>query len=183
MWRIRIIAALPLTLITLAAASRAHAQQPAAGNGPVDTTAVTIAASLEAEAVSYYPTTRKYKQAAKLLLRAASLRAGADVKGIDDLVMAARLSFYVRDLQTAQTAIEQAADRALRAGYPGRAADAYLDAGYVALARKDENRARELFLDAWRLAHSPHLTQVERTMITARLAAIRQTGAPLAVLR
>lgn len=182
MSRIRIIAALP-ALLTLAGATRAQGQLPAAGNGLADAAAVSTAETLEAEAASYFPTKRRYKQAAKLLLRAASLRDATDVKGIEDLLRAGQLSYYVGDMATARRAIEQAGERALRAGYPGRAANAFLDAGYLALARKDRNSARRFFVDAWRLAQSPHLTESERIAIAGRLAVIGNGATPLAIVR
>ena len=115
----------------------------------------------------------RYREAARLLRQAAELRAGDDGRATKELLIAGRLSYYAGDLSTAQRTLEDGAERALENGQLSIAANAYIDAAFSALARKDAADALAFVRRAQRLAASPHLLRAEQDEILSRIGPIR----------
>ncbi|MGH7501957.1 MAG: hypothetical protein ACREL7_09390 [Longimicrobiales bacterium] len=128
------------------------------------------AAQLEQHARSLYNQRAKYADAADLLLRASALRPQGDAQAADNLIMAGRLRYYIGDLTDARRAFFNAAERAVRNGQVLAAANAYIDAAFVAVEQERQADAHEMIEAARRLAGSPHLRDGERNELKIRIA-------------
>ncbi|HEU4565003.1 MAG TPA: hypothetical protein VFS05_10160 [Gemmatimonadaceae bacterium] len=138
----------------------------------VDTIVITEHASKatkmeqQAEALRSHP--RRWYEAARLYVRAAGLRGGSDPRATKDLQQAAHLYFALNELDSASTAMRRAGDAAMARGDVVLAADAYLNAAWVA-GRDGDAPAMHDFLDRARaLASSPLLTSDQRRSILER---------------
>jgi hypothetical protein len=126
-------------------------------------------AGLEEEARSLFSNPKKYGEAVKLFLRAAEMRQPGDRVRLNDLVMAARLTFYRGDAEKARMIMERAADEALAYGDVVTAAHTYVDAAFLAQDAKDAVSVVRLTTKAKQLSNSPLLAQQERNNIVSRL--------------
>jgi len=153
-----------LTLVpALAAASQVAQSGPVLkrGTDPID---------LETRARAMFTNPKRYAEAARLYQRAADQRAPGDRVRVEDLTMAARLTFYDGDAAKARILMERAADEALAAGDVINAAHAYVDAAFLAQDARESERVADLLGRARMLAGSPLLAQQERDSILARVA-------------
>ena len=126
---------------------------------------------LEAQAQRLFETPKKYGEAVKLYVKAADMRSPGDPMRITDLVMASRLSYYAGKETRAAELMERAADEAHAAGDVVRAANAYIDASFLAQAAGNHLKVPELVKKAQLLTSSPLLAASERESILRRIAA------------
>lgn len=126
---------------------------------------------LETQAQKLFESPKKYNDAVKLYVRAAEMRAPGDPVRITDLVMASRLSFYAGKEHRAAELMERAADEAHAAGDVVRAANAYIDASFLAREAGLELKVFELVKKAQLLTASPLLAKSDKEAILARIAA------------
>ena len=138
---------------------------------PVEITAsrVVKANALSDKAASMYSTPAKYKYAATLHVRAASLRAPGDPRGYEDLNMAGHLYYAAGAIWNAREAMERAAEHAVARGDVVAAAKSYVDAGYLAIEERRTDRVPALALKAELLARSPLITDEQRASIMNRV--------------
>ena len=87
------------------------------------------AAGLESEAKDLSEQKHRWDYAASLYRAAANLREEGDPEAVEDLVYAARLSYYLRDHEAAMRDLVGAAQHALAGGDVIRAAHIYSDVG------------------------------------------------------
>lgn len=150
---------------------------PLAGRAQTAATATdrtaTRAHALHEQAASLFESPTRYRDAALLLRQAAALRESLDERGTEELLLAGRLSYYATDWRTAQSTLEEGADRSLENGQLAQAAHAYIDAAFSALARRDRRATNALVRRAERLAGSPHLQPAERDKIMVRIRPVR----------
>jgi len=162
-----ILAALTLAALPL---SRAHAQQ----NAPLDPTGLNVdagrAATLRAQATAIFSDRTRYGQAAELLQQSSALTPVEDPARADDLRVAANLLYYTGAVSEAQDVMIQAAEAALARGDVVTAANAFLDAAWLAAMRHGTSQARDLASRALHLAASPYLTNDQREAIRKRIA-------------
>jgi len=111
----------------------------------------------------------KWPEAARLLERAAKLRAPGDPAAIQEQLVAAELFHYTGSLDRAQANLEDGARQALAHGRIYDAADAFLKAAVVAKMRGHEADAVGYARSAEQLARSPHLTRAECDCIRNRI--------------
>lgn len=131
------------------------------------------AEALHARATQLFEFPLRYRDAARLLREAASLRAPDDPVAVDELLLAGRLWHYTRDWSAARRAFDEAATRSLGNGEITRAAHAYVDAAFNATAHQAWEEAKQLVARVERLAASPHLQVSERDGIYDRLQPTR----------
>lgn len=123
---------------------------------------------LEAKAESYLEELGKWDRAASLFRRAAQLRSPADPAAVEDLLRAARLSFYEgRTLQSVRD-FENAGQRALNLGDVLVAANAFADAAWVADNRGRGEQAHGLLSRAQLLSNSPLIRESDRSQLRTR---------------
>lgn len=123
---------------------------------------------LEAEAEGYLEQVGKWDRAASLFRRAAELRSPADPAAVEDLLRAARLSFYDgRALQSVRD-FETAGQRALDRGDVLVAANAFADAAWVAGNEGRGQRAHGLLARAQLLSNSPLIREDDRSQLRTR---------------
>lgn len=125
--------------------------------------------ALEAEAEGYMTDMNKWTRAADLYRQAAALRGAGDVIAIADLKTAARLEFYRGHEGTAMRDLENAGERALAMGDVVAAANAFVDAAWIASAEGRGTKAREFADKAQLLALSPLISPSDREELEARL--------------
>ena len=106
--------------------------------------------------------------AASLLRRAAALRPSGDPVAVEDLLQAARLSFYRGDEGHAVRDFEAAGQRALAIGDVIVAANAFADAAWVAESDGRNARALDLVSRARLLANSPLIPDDARDQLRNR---------------
>lgn len=111
-----------------------------------------------------------FSRAAGLHERAARLRAPEDPRGSASLVEAALLRYYVGQRPEAAALMTSAAEQAAARGDPSRAAEAYIDAAFIALELRDVVRARDLAARGVLLSHSPLLSEREKDALRRRVA-------------
>ena len=151
-------------------ASKALAQQSAPGvQGAQATADPDRAATLRAAAESMMTERSHYREAADLLKEASALTPVEDGARADDLHLAASLLFYAGAIGTAQDIMVQAADAALARGDILVAANALVDAGWLASQRHGAADARTLAFRALHLAASPLLSDDQRDAIRKRV--------------
>jgi hypothetical protein len=153
----------------LCCAGSVQAQEIRGAVAPVTELPNAAADRLHARAEALYGVPGKLREAASLHEREAGLRGASDLLGVAALDRAARLYAYAGNRARARGLMQKAADRALRAGEVLRAAHAYIDAAFLALADRDVARAYSLTKKADLLAHSPHLDPVDRAGIVRRI--------------
>jgi hypothetical protein len=125
--------------------------------------------ALEARAEAYLGDMEKWDDAAELYRRAAELRGPADLVSVANLKSAARLEFYQGSETRAQRDLEDAGEQALAMGDVVAAANAFVDAAWIAGTAGRGQEARTLAHRAQLLIHSPLITQADRSEIASRL--------------
>lgn len=137
--------------------------------------------SLHDAAVELARTTNRWRDAARLHRRSAELRAADDAYGYRCLKEAAELSYAAGDHSAARKDMANAAVRALTRGDLGHAAQAYLDAAWVAQEQKNPRQVYDLAHRAEILAASPYLGSADRSAILRRIRRSPETS-QLAIL-
>jgi len=112
---------------------------------------------------------RGWERAAGLYISAAELRGSADPRSADNLRLAGYLQYYRGRTKSAVTSLTQAGEAFLALGDVERAAEAFIDAAWVADAADMQAEARELSERGRLLARSPLLAAEERTALVRRL--------------
>jgi hypothetical protein len=151
------------------------APSPAAAQQPMSPTVVT--ASHEAHALHERAealrlgTIRRNdaKRAAKLHLRAAELRGEEHADSYSCLWSAANLFYAAGSPSKAGEVMERAATQAATRGDVVNAANAYLDASFLASERQQPGKAVELARRADALTTSPLLSATQRATLRARI--------------
>jgi len=124
---------------------------------------------LESQAQAFFATPKRYADAAKLYLRAAEIRVAGDPQRITDLMMASRLSYYTGNATRAWEIMERAGEEALAAGDVISAANAFVDASFLAKAAGARTPVIELARRAQLLTSSPLLETAQREAILSRI--------------
>jgi hypothetical protein len=114
-------------------------------------------------------TAGRYRDAARLYRRSAEFRAPEDSVGVRCLTDAAALAYAAGDRSGARTDMARAAERALARGDVRAAAQAYLDAAWIAQEQKKPGKVWEFGHRAEILAASPLLTESDRGAILQRI--------------
>lgn len=127
----------------------------------------------KAEAILANCDMKRWKQAARLYEKAASLRPVDNPMAIQEMTRAAEMLYALDEHARAQEILERGAEQALRNGRVLESAELFLKAAYVAGERQQAAEARAFVWMARRLAKSPHLTQEECDCILQKIA---QTG-------
>ncbi len=125
-------------------------------------------ATLEMDARDYLSDLSKWDRAATLFRRAAELRPEGDPTATEDLMYAARLSFYEGKERQAIRDFEAAGQRALVMGDVLVAANAFADAAWIAQNRGYGARAHALLGRAQLLSNSPLIPEDAREHLRAR---------------
>lgn len=123
---------------------------------------------LEAKAESYLEELGRWDRAASLLRRAAELRSPADPVAVEDLLRAARLSFYEGRIRQSVRDFENAGQRALNRGDVVVAANAFTDAAWVADTEGRGQRAHDLLARAQLLSNSPLIREADKSQLRTR---------------
>ncbi|MFL5577088.1 MAG: hypothetical protein ACJ79S_14080 [Gemmatimonadaceae bacterium] len=176
---------LAAALATVGAAAPARAQHQLDPVHVVGRQAAKANALHEA-AVAANTDPRHYRKVADMHLHSAYLRTAADAQAPACLSLAGNLLYFAGDLDAAQRALEESADRSETRGDVAASANALIDAGLVARARRQGADAEALGARAEKLAASPLMTAEQRTAITRRLeraSAARTADASDALLR
>ena len=121
------------------------------------------------EAAAALVTAQRYRDAARLHRRAAELRSADDPLGFTCLTEAAALAWAGRDRSAARGDMSRAAAHALARGDLRSAAQAYLDAAWIAQEQKNRGQVWELGRRAEMLAASPLLASADRVAILKRI--------------
>ena len=124
--------------------------------------------ALEADAETRLASPRDWDEAAGLLRRAAELRPEGDPVATDNLIRAARLSYYEGDNRRAVRDFEAAGQRALAMGDVVVAANSFADAAWVAHNHGSNEVAFGLLAKARLLSNSPLIPEGDRTHLLAR---------------
>ncbi len=125
--------------------------------------------SLHAAAVALATTTDRWRDAAALHRRSAELRADDDVQGFRCLNEAAALAYASGDRSRARNDMADAARHALERGDLRAAAQAYLDAAWIAQEQENPRQVWDLGHRAEMLAASPLLGSSDRADIMRRI--------------
>lgn len=128
------------------------------------------------EAALRLATAKRWSDAARLHRRSAEFRAAEDPLGSQCLSEAAALVYAAGDRSAARSDMVKAAERALVRGDLRGAANAYLDAAWIAQEQKKTNQVWEFGHRAEILAASPLLSESDRGAILRRIE-----RAPLAI--
>ncbi|HSM35766.1 MAG TPA: hypothetical protein VK837_05140 [Longimicrobiales bacterium] len=129
-----------------------------------------VAIALQSDSRSFYDAAIAYRDGVRY-------RARTDATAIGDLILAGRLLNAAGQDQEAKTILEEAAERARSLGHVRRAAEAYVDAAFVAEALGEESESQRLALNAAMLASSPLLDEDARSAILRRVRRTPSTGA------
>ena len=113
--------------------------------------------ALEMRAQEHLQEVGDWGRAASLFRRVAELRPSSDPAAVQDLIQAGRLSYYRGDNGDAVRDFEAAGQRALALGDVIVAANAFVDAAWIADANGRSARALDLVGRARLLANSPLL--------------------------
>ena len=155
-------------LVILIAPAGLQAQSAYKSSG--DNDAYAKALELHAAAAGLYDQPGRFEDAARLHVLEAHFRSPRDPEAVEALAMAARLFTYANRLFDARQAMEQAGDRALSMGDVARAANAYLDAAFVARKARKEAEVLRLARKAYLLTDSPLLSSNQKGEVRKRFA-------------
>jgi hypothetical protein len=147
---------------------------PVEDAAPVIATTNAAADRLRAEAHGLFHDRRSWGRAARLLDRAAGMRAATDPGRSADYRLAGRLYAHLGALDASERAFVRAAESAHQLGAIADAAGAYLDAAHVAAHRGDRRAARAFVQQVELLSLSPHLDAAERDAIRRRVPLERE---------
>jgi hypothetical protein len=112
---------------------------------------------------------RGWERAAGLYISAAELRGSADPRSADNLRLAGYLQYYRGRTKAAVASLTQSGEAFLALGDVARAAEAFIDAAWVADEANMPSEARELSERGRLLTQSPLLAAEERTALVRRL--------------
>ncbi|NNF29540.1 MAG: hypothetical protein HKO53_11095 [Gemmatimonadetes bacterium] len=126
-------------------------------------------AALEQQAEAYLDEMDRWGRAADLYRQAAELRDPADPVAVSNLKTAARLEFYNGSERQALRDLQYAGQRALAIGDVVSAANAFVDAAWVAGSDGQGQEARAMIERAQLLVLSPLISTEDRTEIQRRL--------------
>ncbi len=130
---------------------------------------VARALELEARAWAMRDQMNRYPTAARLYREAADLRPDHDPQKVENLRQASRMSYYSNRPDQASRDAEAAARAALRRGDVVTAADAFVDAAWLAARAGKAAQFEHLVEEATLLAGSPLLAEVQREQLLRRL--------------
>ena len=160
-------AVLPLAAVLALPANGAgqHAMARAALSNPD----VTQAIALETRATELLQSVDGWDEAIGLLRQASNLRPAGDEVASEDRMLAGRLAFYTGDGLRAIVDLQTAAAQALVCDKPFTAAQAYLDAAWVAVALELPEDSQHFAAQASRLAAYEWMTPAQVQQIHRRL--------------
>jgi hypothetical protein len=162
-----LVAALPTVLV---------AQSASGDPGPV--VDLERAERLEADAWGHLNRdSPNYRRAGRLFQQAAASRAVDDRQALESLRMAGLVTYYGKDLRRSRSIMVERAERALRLGEVDQAANAYIDAAFLAVELRDGGAALAFAENARMLADSPFLSAGQRNNLAHRLGEGRATVA------
>jgi len=141
--------------------------------------AETHAAALRLEALQLYGAPRQWQKVAKLHAEAARVAPVDDPERVQDLWMAAHLSYQFDRISEAQAYFEDAAVAALAFGDMPRAADAYYYASVMAVKRGAFDASEALLARVDLLAHSPLMPLDYCDCLESRIAQLSNSVAML----
>ena len=122
------------------------------------------------EAAVALVTAHRWRDAARLHRESAALRSADDPLAFRCLSDAAALAYAVHDRTAARNDMAEAAGQALSRGDLSSAAQAYLDAAWIAQEQKNPRQVWELGHRAEMLAASPLLAERDRMAILQRIS-------------
>jgi hypothetical protein len=127
------------------------------------------AAEMEQQANDLLVAGRGMERAAGLYARAAELRGASDERSADNLKLAGYLQFYHGRREAAVASLTQAGEAFLALGDVEQAAEAFIDAAWVACEVRLPLEARALAERGRLLTRSPLLEDSERAALLRRL--------------
>lgn len=128
------------------------------------------AANLEKQAETLATSRAGFDEAEGLFRKAADLRDGT-LQAVSPRRMAGRLAYYLGNLDRAYRDFEEAGETALEWGDVVNAANAFLDAAWVARENGQGRQAVAMLSRARKLSHSPLIAAVDRRALEGRIAA------------
>jgi hypothetical protein len=131
---------------------------------------------LHQQAIDLYEFPERWNEAADLHRKAAEILPKNDAGQYFGYSRAALLYFYAGDLPAARRSMEDAAQVAEATGDLLTAANAFVDAAFIAVAEDYDGKRREFVGDARELVESPVISDEDRAEILARIE-----GAPAGV--
>ncbi len=131
---------------------------------------------LHQQAIDLYEFPERWGEAADLHRQAAENLTKNDAGQFFGYSRAALLYFYAGELPAARRSMEDAAEVAAATGDALTAANAFVDAAFIAVAEGYDGKQREFVGEAEELIESPVLTDEDRSAILARIE-----GAPAGV--
>ena len=169
------------TLLAAAAAIPAVATAQEGTLQPVHVTAVGVSRAdrLRMEADALPARTDQFAKAARLYQRSAEARAPGDTATPTCLRTAAYLFYYSGDSRAGADLMEKAAQKSVEHGDVVHAANAYIDAAFIAAEIRQSDRALEFGRRAELLATSPLLSDSQRDALRGRMAGWSQVAVAL----
>ena len=171
-WRFTVLALSALAVLDggpRLLAQSTHANPVAAAQLSPPAIAGAIADSLQEQAERLYALPAAWGAAARLLLESAALRPGGDPRRLESMRMAARLFGYSSLWRDARSTMTAAADELLAFGDLVGAAQAEVDAAFMALRQGRITEALQLAARARWLAGQPGMEAGQRAAILARV--------------
>jgi len=162
-------------IASVAAASVAQAQDRPMYELPAIEVNV-LQTGLHQQAIDLYEFPERWGEAADLHRQAAENLTKNDAGQFFGYSRAALLYFYAGELSAARRSMEDAAEVAEATGDVLTAANAFVDAAFIAVAEGYDGKQREFVGEAEELIQSPVLTDDDRSAILARIE-----GAPAGV--
>jgi hypothetical protein len=144
---------------------------PAAGAAQYRLPAIVSATKADSllQAAVQVAKTGRWRAAARLYRSSAEFRPVEDPTGFQCLTNAAAVAYAAGDRSAARNDLTHAAERALARGDIKAAAQAYLDAAWIAQEQKKPNQVWDLGRRAELLAGSPLLSELDRGAIQQRI--------------
>lgn len=164
----RLLGAVAASAAVIVAAAPVAAQDRPSYELPAIEVAV-LQTDLHQTAISLYEFPSQWKRAGDLHLEAAESLPRNDAGQFFGFSRAAILYFHAGDFDDARRAMEDAAEVAEATGDAYVAANAYVDAAFIAIAEGFAGKKREFVQDAKRLADSDAVTPEGRADIMARI--------------
>ena len=130
---------------------------------------LTKAGWYEAEAERYAQAKEGFSKSASYYWKASELRPEGDHRGIQNQIAAGKLWFYEGKASKAIRVLRGAGETALEFGDVETAAEAFLDAAWIAREKGDGLTAKTLAVRAHRLAQSPLIAQFKRAKLLSRI--------------
>lgn len=152
--------------LTLALAASASAQAIAPAVDPKDQQAD----QMHARALAMHANPDRLQEAARLHRFEAKLRKEGDKRAFDCLSLASYLLIYSGRLKDARYVMEQAAQEATKRGDVLQAAQAYVEAAFIAEKQKKYSDVIKLADRARELSRAPGMTVAQRDAILNRLS-------------